>query len=170
MSRAFAIIRRQILLNLLEDPWRARDYIRLVHFLLDDTKLRIKLKRAKSDEFILTLGSYQGDSLRGKFFTLYLSGAITHMRTVTKDKKINQFQNIRCHLNLITLMIVNFQIKTKKIWKTYYQQQRKYSKNGIYKLIQKKSQFPEVHISSEITKKYKEEWRSQQSQAPECAQ
>ena len=33
-----------------------------------------------SGEFIVTIGAFQGDSLSGKLFTLYLAGALYHLR------------------------------------------------------------------------------------------
>ena len=79
MSRAFDAIKRKTILNLLVDAGCTDDEIRLVKLLLTDTKLRIKLNKTTSEEFDVTLGSFQGDSISGKLFTLYLSGALNHL-------------------------------------------------------------------------------------------
>ena len=82
MSRAFDTIKRKTILNLLEDAGCTDDEIRQVKFLLTDTKIRIKLNKTTSEEFDVTLGSFQGNSIPGKPFTLYLAGALNHLRAI----------------------------------------------------------------------------------------
>ena len=36
-----------------------------------------------SDSFSITLGSFQGDSISAKLFTLYLAGALNHLRYIS---------------------------------------------------------------------------------------
>ena len=38
------------------------------------------MRSTVSGEFIVTIGAFQGDSLSGKLFTLYLAGALYHLR------------------------------------------------------------------------------------------
>ena len=82
MTAAFNTIRRQTIINLLIDTGCSRDDIRLVQYLLSNTKLKVTVNRAESGEFVINIGAYQGDSLAGKVFTLTLAGALNHIRAV----------------------------------------------------------------------------------------
>ncbi|XP_063679797.1 uncharacterized protein LOC134815179 [Bolinopsis microptera] len=80
MSSAFDTIKRSVLLELLADAGCSEDDIRLVRYLLSCTKLKIKVRSTISGEIIVTIGAFQGDSLSGNLFTLYLAGALYHLR------------------------------------------------------------------------------------------
>ena len=80
MSSAFDTIKRSTILNLLTDAGCSEDDVRLVRFLLSNTKLKIRVNSTYSVEFISTLGAFQGDSLSGCLFTLVLAGALYHVR------------------------------------------------------------------------------------------
>ncbi|XP_033117090.1 uncharacterized protein LOC117117021 [Anneissia japonica] len=82
MSAAFDSIRRSTILNLLNDAGCCKDEVRLVRFLLANTRLRVKIKNVLSEDFQSTIGSFQGDSLSGALFTLTLAGALRHVRAV----------------------------------------------------------------------------------------
>ena len=82
MSAAFNTICRQTTINLLIDAGCSRDDIRLVQYLLSNTKLTVTVNRSVSSEFTINIGAYQGDSLAGKVFTLNLAGALNHIRAV----------------------------------------------------------------------------------------
>ena len=82
MTAAFNTIRRQTIINLLIYAGCSRDDIRLVQYLLSNTKLKVTVNRAESGEFVINIGAYQGDSLAGKVFTLTLAGALNHIRAV----------------------------------------------------------------------------------------
>ena len=71
------------MLNLLDDAGCERDEIRLVRFLLSNTKIKVKVNDSISAEFISTIGGPQGDSVSGLCFTLTLAGACYHLRAVT---------------------------------------------------------------------------------------
>jgi hypothetical protein len=83
MSSAFDTIRRQTILSLLEDAGCSTDEIRLVRFLLSNTKIKVKINNCISIEFTSSIGGPQGDSLSGTLFTLTLAGALYHLRAVT---------------------------------------------------------------------------------------
>ena len=83
MSSAFDTIRRQTILNLLEDAGCSKDEVRLVRFLLSNTKIKVKINNFLSLEFTSSIGGPQGDSLSGTLFTLTLAGALYHLRAVT---------------------------------------------------------------------------------------
>jgi len=68
---------------LLEDAGCSRDEIRLVRFLLSNTKIKVRINGDISLEFTSTTGGPQGDSLSGSLFTLVLAGACYHLRAVT---------------------------------------------------------------------------------------
>ena len=89
MSSAFDTIKRSVLLDVLQDAGCSEDDIRLVRFMLADTKLRVKVEDCLSEEFDVTIGAFQGDSLSGILFTLYLAGALNHLRAVTSNHRPN---------------------------------------------------------------------------------
>ena len=72
-------------MNVLNDAGCTRDDIRLVRFLLSGTKLRVRVNKSMSTEFETNIGSFQGDALSGKLFTLTLAGVLNHARTVTSQ-------------------------------------------------------------------------------------
>ena len=83
MSSAFDTIKRSTILSLLVDAGCSEDDIRLVRFLLSNIKIRVKVESEVSIEFESSVGGPQGDSLSGKFFTLYLAAALYHLRAIT---------------------------------------------------------------------------------------
>ena len=83
MSRAFDT-KKKVVLNLLNDAGCTNDDISLVRYILADTKLCIKINKSRLEELEITLGSGQVDSLSGKLFTLYLAGALHHLRATLK--------------------------------------------------------------------------------------
>ena len=89
MSSAFDTIKRSVLIELLHDAGCSEDDIRLVRYLLAHTKLKIKIESTLSGEFLVTIGAFQGDSLSGNLFTLYLAGALYHLRAVTTHLRPN---------------------------------------------------------------------------------
>jgi hypothetical protein len=82
MSAAFDTIKRSTILNLLADAGCSDDDIRLVRYLLSNTKIKIRVNKSFSVVFETTLGSFQGDSLSGCLFTLVLAAALNHLRTL----------------------------------------------------------------------------------------
>ena len=76
MTAAFNTIKRHTIINLLIDAGCSRDDMRLVQYLLSNTKLRVTVNKTQSGEFVINIGAYQGDSLAGKVFTLTLAGAL----------------------------------------------------------------------------------------------
>ena len=88
MSAAFDTIKRSTILNLLADAGCSDDDIRLVRFLLSNTKIRVRVNNTFSIVFETTLGSFQGDSLSGCLFTLVLAAALNHLRTLIPFRPI----------------------------------------------------------------------------------
>ena len=80
MSSAFDTIRRTTILDLLKEAGCDEDEIRLVRFLISNTKLRVKVNGTLSAEFHSFLGAFQGDCLSGCLFTLVLAGALKELR------------------------------------------------------------------------------------------
>ena len=80
MSSAFDTIRRTTILDLLKAAGCNEDDIRLVRFLLSNTKLRVRVNGHLSAEFESLLGAFQGDCLSGCLFTLVLAGALNQLR------------------------------------------------------------------------------------------
>ena len=89
MTGTFDTIKRPVLLNVLEDTGCSEDDLRLVRFMFADTMLRVRVDDCLSDEFNVSIGAFQGDSLSGNIFTLYLAGALNHLRAVTSATRPN---------------------------------------------------------------------------------
>ena len=89
MSSAFDTIKRSTILDLLADAGCSEDDIRLVRYLLSNTKLRIKINQTISGDFEVSIGAFQGDSLSGNLFTLYLAGALYYLRAVVSSLRPN---------------------------------------------------------------------------------
>ena len=89
MSSAFDTIKRSVILELLADAGCCEDDIRLVRYLLANTRLKIKVNDSVSLEFETSKGSFQGDAASGAFFTLYFAGALYHLRAVTSAIRPN---------------------------------------------------------------------------------
>ena len=62
MTAAFNTIKRSTIINLLIDAGCSRDDIRLVQYLMSNTKLRVTVNNSQSGEFVINIGEYQGDS------------------------------------------------------------------------------------------------------------
>ena len=58
--------------DLLYDAGCRSDDVRLVQYLLSNTRLKIEVKKSLSEEFESLLGAFQGDRLSGKFSHLSL--------------------------------------------------------------------------------------------------
>ena len=82
MTAAFNTIKRSTIINLLIDAGCSRDDIRLVQYLMSNTKLRVTVNKTQSGEFMINIGAYKRDSLAGKVFTLALAGALNHIIAV----------------------------------------------------------------------------------------
>ena len=80
MTAAFDTIKRKTILNLLIETNCGEDDVRLVRYLISNTKLQVRVGDALSTEFESSLGAFQGDSLSGKLFTLVLAGALNDIR------------------------------------------------------------------------------------------
>ena len=83
MSRAFDTVRRTTIIDLLKDAGCSEDDIRLVSYLLSNTKLKVRVNSSLSEKFESLLGAFQGDSLSGKLFTLVLAAALHHLRAMS---------------------------------------------------------------------------------------
>ena len=83
MTSAFDTIKRSTILRLLDDAGCTSDDIRLVRLLLSNTKVRVRVNKSLSAEFVSSVGAFQGDSLSGGLFTLSLAGALNHLRAVS---------------------------------------------------------------------------------------
>jgi len=82
MSRAFDTVKRDTIINVLQDAGCSEDDIRLVQYLLSNTCLRVRVNSSLSEEFESLLGAFQADSLSGKLFTLVLAAALHNLRAV----------------------------------------------------------------------------------------
>ena len=80
MTSAFNTIKRTTILALLKDAGCTEDEIRMVRFLLANTKLKVRVNSTLSSEFVTNTGTFEGDCLSGVLFTLVLAGALNHVR------------------------------------------------------------------------------------------
>ena len=83
MSRAFDTVKRTTIIDLLYDDGCSEDDVRLVRYLLSNTKLKVCVNNSLSEEFESLLGAFQGDGLSGKLFTLVLAAALHHRRSIS---------------------------------------------------------------------------------------
>lgn len=82
MSAAFDTINRQKLLNILKDIID-EDELRLIRFLLSNTKINTRITGATIDlPFTSNIGTPQGDSLSPVLFIIYLEHALKEVRTI----------------------------------------------------------------------------------------
>ena len=72
MSRAFDTVKRDVIIEVLKDAGASEDDVRIVQYLLSNTKLKVRVNSTFSEVFETLLGAFQGDSLSGKLFTLIL--------------------------------------------------------------------------------------------------
>ena len=70
MSRAFDTVKRDVIIKVLKDAGASEDDVRILQYLLSNTKLRVRVNSTFSEVFETLLGAFQGDSLSGKLFTL----------------------------------------------------------------------------------------------------
>ena len=85
MSRAFDTVKRDVIIEVLKDAGASEDDVRIVQYLLSNTKLRVRVNSTFSEVFETLLGAFQGDSLSGKLFTLILAAALHHLRAVSNS-------------------------------------------------------------------------------------
>ena len=159
MSRAYDTIRRDTVLNLLEDAGCTSDDIRLVAFLLRDTSLKIKINKNESIPFLTTLGSAQGDSLSGKLFSLYLAGALNHLRV------INKRANPLIERNLLPLEMeyvddTDFIDENMENLTEMIPQIESIFGEWNLKVNPNKTEYTEIYISDDKSERGKEEWRN----------
>ena len=94
MSAAFDTINRQLLLKILE-PIIHEDQLRLIHFLLYNTKMTTKIKGAKENmSFLSNIGTPQGDSLSPVLFIIYLEHALKEIRATFPILGSNYQENL----------------------------------------------------------------------------
>ena len=80
MTQTFHTIKREKLIAIMEEANLSEDDIKLVKYLLTNTTLQVKINKCASEWFLTNKGAFQGDSISGALFILYLSGAMKHLR------------------------------------------------------------------------------------------
>ena len=98
MSRAFDTVNRQKLLSTL-DNIVDEDELRIIRFLLSNTKLIIKSKSNIDVHFQSNQGVPQGDSLSPVLFTVYLEAALKDLRSKLSTLKANN-RTLENHHNI----------------------------------------------------------------------
>ena len=88
MSAAFDTIVRKYILETLELAGCSENYIRLIIYLLPNTKLQVKINQMLSGVFESTLGSFQGDSISGILFTAMFARAKKEAREEIRASEI----------------------------------------------------------------------------------
>ena len=72
LSKAFDCLDREILMRILENIGITEDDLRIITFLLAETKLQVKIGQDKGETFSTTIGTPQGDALSPVLFLVYL--------------------------------------------------------------------------------------------------
>jgi hypothetical protein len=77
LSKAFDCIDRSILMQILEENKIAtEDELRLIQYLISETKLRVKIGKTYGEKFSTIIGTPQGDALSPLLFLIYLEKII----------------------------------------------------------------------------------------------
>ena len=98
MTASFDTVDRTTIMSLLKDARCSEDDLRIIRYLLANTKLRVKVNNAKSAEFELTRGSFQGDGISGNLFNVVHAGALNHLRAVTRFRRNPPITNEYMHI------------------------------------------------------------------------
>ena len=160
MSRAFDTIKRSVIINLLRDAGCSEDDIRLVKSLVTDTKLSIKIRKTVSGEFETTLGSFQGDCLSGKLFTLYLAGCINHMRAVLGTKRpMSHINDHQMPIEMAYVDDVDFIDENKDTLQEMLGVVHTVFQKWNLKVNTGKTEFTDFYISNEKEQRGNEDWR-----------
>ena len=80
MSSAFDTIHRDQIISIAQKILQ-EDEMRMLHLLLADTTLEVKIEKATGKVFESNIGSPQGDCISGPMFTLVLNEAIAEIKT-----------------------------------------------------------------------------------------
>ena len=160
MTAAFDNIIRNTIINLLYDCGCTEDEVQMVKMLLSETKLRVKIRKSLSEPFLVTLGSFQGDSLSAKLFSLYLAGALNQLRAISgaPNPPINH-----------NLMPLESQYADDA---DFYDENGKYLKEKLFPLVKStfkdwnlkvndtKTEYTTIEIAKEPSEKGSEDWRT----------
>ena len=88
LSKAFDCIDRGKLIQVLEQQQIAsEDELRLIQYLISDTKLQVKLGQTYGEKFQTVIGTPQGDALSPMLFLIYLEQII---RTANLEQRLAQ--------------------------------------------------------------------------------
>ena len=79
MSSAFDTIYRHKIIDIASSIFD-NDEMRILHLLLSETQLQLKIEGAKGTPFSSNIGSPQGDSISGPLFNLYFENALQKLR------------------------------------------------------------------------------------------
>ena len=77
MTQAFNTIKRKKLIAVMEEANFSEDDIKLVKYLLTNTRLQVKINKCASEWFLTNKEAFQGDAICGALFIL---GAMRHLR------------------------------------------------------------------------------------------
>ena len=158
MSKAFDTIKRDVVLKLLNDAGCTKDDIVIVKMLITNTSLRVKLNKTESAEFATTLGSFQGDSLSGKLFTLYLAGALNNLRA-TLEKENPPISKDMMPTEMEYADDCDFFDTDANELKDILPKINKIFSDWNLKVNQEKTEFTDIEIATAKNKKGLEKWR-----------
>ncbi|KAI8496769.1 hypothetical protein Bbelb_254240 [Branchiostoma belcheri] len=93
LSRAFDTVDRVQLISVLKDVVDDDDIVRIVHALLTDTTLAVRVRGEAAPPFEAVVGLPQGDSLSPQLFNIYYEAALRDLRktyppTPAEDKRL----------------------------------------------------------------------------------
>ncbi|KAI8496692.1 hypothetical protein Bbelb_253470 [Branchiostoma belcheri] len=93
LSRAFDTVDRAQLISVLKDVVDDDDIVRMVHALLTDTTLAVRVRGEAAPPFEAVVGSPHGDSLSPQLFNIYYEAALRDLRktyppTPAEDKRL----------------------------------------------------------------------------------
>ena len=104
LSKAFDCIDRSKLLQILEQQQIAtEDELRLIQYLISDTKLQVKLGQTYGEKFQTVIGTPQGDALSPMLFLIYLEQII---RTASLEQRLTQRDAIYAYADDVNFAMI----------------------------------------------------------------
>ena len=81
LSKAFDCVNRSMLVTIFREEGIANeDELRLLHYVLSETELKVKIGQEKGESFFTTIGTPQGDALSPILFLVYLEKIMREFR------------------------------------------------------------------------------------------
>ena len=119
----------------------------------------MKFEKSDSREFVVSLGSFQGDSLSGKLFTLYLAGALRHLKAIVGCPQPPIDMDTMMPLETVYADDCDFYSLSETALTDTLRTVEKVFSNWNLIVNQSKTEFTNIYISEEKAERGNEDWR-----------